>query len=40
MPEAYGPEFTIQQIYDQSFSQYIGPFIQGFNVNVVAYGYT
>lgn len=30
----------MQQIYDQSLQQYIGPFIQGIHVNLFAYGST
>ncbi|CAD8184449.1 unnamed protein product [Paramecium octaurelia] len=39
-PEAYGPEFSMHQIYEQFLQQFTGPFIQGLNVNIFAYGST
>lgn len=36
--EIYGPEFSLQQIFDTSLTPYLNPFIQGFSVSLFAFG--
>jgi kinesin family protein 3/17 len=36
--EVYGPEFSLQQIFDTSLTPYLNPFIQGFSVSIFGFG--
>ncbi|KRX05294.1 P-loop containing nucleoside triphosphate hydrolase [Pseudocohnilembus persalinus] len=36
--EAYGPEFNINQIFDNSVKRYLYPLVQGFSVSIFSFG--